>query len=331
MTKRSGTIGGACGGFTLVELMVVVVIIAILMGILIVTMSGVFKSSQRAACERTMASISQALEHFKTDMSYYPPLLSVDNVGIGKTPPDRSVATVPESRANPINALRETRFGSEYSLAVYLLGAGDINGRKPNNGGPSDTPNVGANDDEDDGAGGPGFRSPGPDRSWGGAAGRDPLQHKASKIGRVYGPYLDPSQLERFMAVEPQTGLFKILDSWGQPVRYYMNWPVREAGAGGKSSVDRMPVELRTPGAVEKQIESSSVDLTLERQALTAPFMLVSAGKPVEFGNDGVTPVPHFGDAHQPSLGSDFNPSSLSAEARLMLLEDLGSNIRVSP
>lgn len=318
--------GAARGAFTLLELMVVVAIIVILVGILAAALGGAFRTSQTAMAERHLGAIAQAIEHFKADLTYYPPLLSVDNVKLGETPPDRSTVTVPESRGNPVAALRETRFGSEYSLGVYLLGAGDINGKKPG-GGNSDIPNVGANDDQDDGAGGPGFRAPGADRSWGGAVDRN--QHNAPKLGRVYGPYLDPAQLSNFIAVEPQTGLFKVLDGWGQPVRYYMNWPVRD-GVGGKSSVDRTPVELRSAEAVEQQINSAAVDLGLERPALTAPFMLVSAGKPVELTPDG-RPVPHFGDRYQSSLSTDFNPSSLTPEDRLGLLEDLTSNIRVVP
>src|SRR5690606_7307297 len=163
----------------------------------------------------------------------------------------------------------------------YLLGAGDINGRVgDSSSAATSTPNPGANNDFDDGAAGPGIRAPGPDRSWGGAADRS--NHAPSRVGRVYGPYLDQASVSEQMRLEPQTGLFKIVDVWGQPIRYYHGWPTLDPTTR-TTSLARVPVELRSGEGVQAQIDNNGqADLAIERPALNSRFMLVSAGRPVE-------------------------------------------------
>ncbi len=63
---------GARRGFTLIEMMLVVTIIAILAGLTLAAMSGV---NQRAARDRTrgeIAAISDALESYRQQMGIYP-------------------------------------------------------------------------------------------------------------------------------------------------------------------------------------------------------------------------------------------------------------------
>lgn len=345
--------------FTIIELLVVTGIIAVLMGILLVAFGTVRRSAELASAERFLASVGQAIQAFERDLGYLPPLLVYDGGGVplGNQPDSANAdpsTIVPEARwASAPTTLRTeldiTRYGSEFTLAVYLLGTGDINN--------SEQPNqtVGLNDAEDDGQAGPGFRDPGPDRSWGGAAGRQTQRDNrtAMKIGRVYGPYLDPAGLSDHLRLDTRTGLFKLLDQWGQPIRYYRGWPTTDRPASGqppRQSVEHTPVELRTADAVQAQIDDPQgrPDLELDRPIFTAPFMVVSAGRPVLFGSND-QPIPLFGDRRrdiptQPlriddlpvaqNLSQPFNPLDLpggAGEGRELLIEDLKSNLRHRP
>lgn len=341
-------------GFTLLEILVVVVIVGIIVAVLLVAMSATIGSARAASAERQLSSVAVAVEAFHNDLGYYPPLLVYEDSGwrIGSrfdfdAPSDadkvaNSVAEdgviVPESLPNPrvVPVLRQSRYSSEYTPAVYLLGAGDLNTRVGDSGSQrTGQPNAGANTDDDDGAAGPGIRLPGPDRSWGGAADRS--RSRPQKTGRVYGPYLDPGSLGDNLQVESATGLFKILDPWGQPIRYAINWPTRDPD-NNEASVARLPVEFRSFSAVERHIENGEPALEFEREALTARFMLLSAGPNREVRPDGA-PRPVFGDrkadAEEMSpfiqnLENDFDPGTLSREEQEYLLDALKSNVRVA-
>lgn len=333
---------GSRRGFTIVELSVVIVIIGVLVSILLITLGKVFRSTEEIGAERQLRAIADAISQFETDMGYFPPLLAPDDAtwALGDPAPTdsaRRLVVVPESLAGNTSTarLRQTRYGSEYSLAVYLLGAGDLNGRVGEAGSSLSTvPNPGANNEHDDGAPGPGFRNPGPDRSWGGATDRE--KNNPTKFGRSYGPYLDQSTLQDQLVVEPESGLFKILDPWGQPVRYYTGWPTVDATSKA-TTVARVPVELRSAEAVQAQIdEMGKANLELDRPALASQFMLVSAGRPTEFGAD-TKPLPTFGERKQTdravqiqNLQNDFDPSTLSVDEQEYLVSRLESNIRVN-
>jgi len=343
---------GMLRGFTIIELLMVVLIIGVLMSILLFTVGKVRRATEAVAAERQLGAISNALEAFKNDMRYYPPLLGFDADAwdIGDPAPSGKTLIVPESltgASNALKRLRQARYGSEYTLAAYLLGAGDIDGKVGDTNTSSSTPNQGANSDQDDGFAGPGIRSPGQDRSWGGAADRS--KHSAIKTGRVFGPYLDPSTLTKQLALDPEVGMFKINDLWGQPIRYYTNWPTSEGTLGNrKKSAGRAPIELRSAESVQAVLDklAGSADPDAEafegdRMLFTAPFMLLSAGKPGEINTDG-SPKPVFGERKfdtDPGMrrtlaqtldDSEYDISSLSVEEREYLVASLGSNIRVT-
>lgn len=344
--------------------MIVVGVIAVLVSILLVSFGAVRKGAQQAIAQRLVTTVGQAVETFEREVGYLPPLLVYDanpgsNVLLGNQPPVNEMnpfLVVPEAKYPDITQatlLREelegTRFGSEFTLAGYLLGTGDFdNSETPGTG------TVGRNDANDDGQAGPGFRDPGPDRSWGGGKSRDNQRDNrtANKIGKVYGPYLDPAGLTDNLRLDVTTGMFKLTDSWGQPLRYYKGWPRESRSPPIQESIDFTPVELRTAEAVEYQINDlqQRANLSLEKPIFNARFMVLSAGKPVLFGNDD-QPIPLFGDRVRdgssapndigdlPSIQGfsvPFTPGTLGsspegASVRDFLLADLKSNLRYIP
>ncbi len=90
-------------GFTLIELMIVVAIIAILAGILIPNFVNARSQAQSAACESNLRAIATALELYYADNQIYPPasaasvqpaLLTVNGVAyLNNTPKDPAAQT----------------------------------------------------------------------------------------------------------------------------------------------------------------------------------------------------------------------------------------------
>jgi general secretion pathway protein G len=68
MLKRARSIAG----FTLVEMMVVIVIIGILAGVLVVQLAGRADKAKVEATKAMISQVSQALDLFKLDLNKYP-------------------------------------------------------------------------------------------------------------------------------------------------------------------------------------------------------------------------------------------------------------------
>lgn len=72
-------------GFTIVELLIVVVVIAILAAITIVAFSGIQTRARDSARDTAARSIRQALEHYKTDNNELYPACGTINTGFNST------------------------------------------------------------------------------------------------------------------------------------------------------------------------------------------------------------------------------------------------------
>jgi general secretion pathway protein G len=72
LVRRSSNRKGSEGGFTLVEMMVVIVIIGILAAVLIMQISGRADRAKVEATKAMIAQVSQALDMFKLDQNRYP-------------------------------------------------------------------------------------------------------------------------------------------------------------------------------------------------------------------------------------------------------------------
>ena len=60
-------------GFTIIELLVVVAVIAILMGLLLPALAKARATARRGAARHTMNTLVMALEKYREDFKYYPP------------------------------------------------------------------------------------------------------------------------------------------------------------------------------------------------------------------------------------------------------------------
>lgn len=72
--------GGRRGGFTLIEMLVVVVIVALLAGVTFKLIKGVGGNQQRAVTIARLNRIKQAIEAFKAEYGQYPPVNSEQTI-----------------------------------------------------------------------------------------------------------------------------------------------------------------------------------------------------------------------------------------------------------
>ncbi|MCA9032256.1 MAG: type II secretion system protein [Planctomycetaceae bacterium] len=90
---RSPRISQRRGAFTLVELMIVIVIIAILMSFLLVGVNGALKSARRVTCTVEISNLDNAVNEFQREYGVAPPsfiILYETGEGTGGMPPDPS-------------------------------------------------------------------------------------------------------------------------------------------------------------------------------------------------------------------------------------------------
>lgn len=270
-------------GFTLIELLVVFVIILILVGILIVALGGAISSARRSKTVAQLQSIGTAIDAFETDFRYVPPLVTPELVS-PDTSPTRTGLVTPrtwaQSGGNPSDLndyYEDARYNSEYSLTVYLLGIGALN--------PDETDDDGIANSSTalhDGVPGPGFKAPGDLRAWKVQPPSGPLRHEPQLTGRTYGPYLDIGTLEGLVEFDDDRGLYKILDVWGNPIRYYSGWTGIEIVNGNRRPTLReIPIELRSSQSVEAELAGADLAQLLEfdDELRTAQYALLSAGE----------------------------------------------------
>ncbi len=350
-------------GFTLTELLVVIAIIALLLGLLLVAGNGALRAARKNATTRFLASIGQGLEQFNKDHGYYPPLLNenhqnggsfgspgspgADRFAVADEPgasdrwhdPAFAGPQLPREEWPPPDEDTDSRCFNVYALATYLQGVGDINGDGQwvyDDGVASNGPEH----SEDDGVDGPGFRTPGPDRSWGGARDRRPHdvggEHDPAREGRVFGPYvsigdaggleilpLNPDQI--FVdADKPYAGMARFIDRWGNPIRYYRDWLVRDPGTGERT-MEYVPLEVRDYENASEFLGGglgnsySESILRMSPDIAGAPYVLLSVGPDGRSGHRSRTQI------------QNLYGGSGDTEGTREALEELSDNVRYAP
>ena len=76
-------VNGKRNGFTLVEILIVIIIIGILAGLLIPAIGSAMRRSKEFVIQKQVMDLGGALEHFKAEYGVYPPDFSVDPVLAG--------------------------------------------------------------------------------------------------------------------------------------------------------------------------------------------------------------------------------------------------------
>lgn len=214
MAARIRTIGAPSRpGFTIIELGVSILVIAILIGLLLVGLNKMSRTAQSGAERANVIAMRIAVEQFKNDFGFAPPL-----VKDGLTYPGGGTAGSPLGTVSGQDAALvyrtddptgmdqqflqgdtgnpDLRF-SVYSLPYYLIGVLDAN---------------------IDGKDGPGFREPA----------RDGTFRKAG--GRLFDPLFDAAgDSDRLVEVDRAEGRFELRDRNGISYRYYRWLPVQSA------------------------------------------------------------------------------------------------------
>ncbi|MBC7868582.1 prepilin-type N-terminal cleavage/methylation domain-containing protein, partial [Candidatus Saccharibacteria bacterium] len=73
-------------GFTIVELLIVIVVIGILAAITIVSYSGITARANTTKAQTNAASAQKVAEAYNADAGYYPPTLAAFTSGFGANP-----------------------------------------------------------------------------------------------------------------------------------------------------------------------------------------------------------------------------------------------------
>jgi prepilin-type N-terminal cleavage/methylation domain-containing protein len=141
-------------GFTLVEMLVVIAIIAVLIGLLLPAVQKVREAASRAKCQNHLKQIGLALHMYNNDYDRLPPSRLSD-----------------EHATWPILILpylEQTAFYQQWSIPLPYYGQSDVTRRTavpvfycPSRRTPSDSPTVSVAGDQDDDHGGLGPHTPG--------------------------------------------------------------------------------------------------------------------------------------------------------------------------
>ena len=283
-------------GFTLVELLIMIFIVAVLIGLLTVGMRYAIGAARGAAGTQDVASIKVAVESFKNDFGFFPPLVKDGFPGLDDQNPEgplvtRSVGgrtfTAPETYLSTLSPqsirdddreyLKEApgeydyRF-SNYSLAYYIMG------HLPR---------------EIDGEEGPRAKPPLRDGSF------DRLTNES--YSALFDPKAGGVAYAAWTANENQTvGRWELQDRNGVAYRYY-RWLPAEAGDPGYQANNPL-ANMRVPKIFGDAVfdedgnYSPAGDLTEFRGA---EYAIVAAGANGVFGDI----CADYGDAN-PSLES---------------------------
>ncbi len=304
-TRPPRQAGRSTRGFTIVELLMVIIIIAVLAAVIVVAGRRALGIGRTAAQAQTVAGIKSAVEQFRQEFGFLPPLLQDEPIpglnrpGISTFPVfvngstgERQLAVMPVSLAPNNAGVREYLRGyasdgsrlsanphessnadlrfSTTSLPTYLMGQGDA-ALRPGEDGRDDALVL-------DGARGPAIGKPSDNGTFEQSAG--------GRQGKSYGPYVDPAGSLGLKLVSQELdgggpgkkGVYQLQARDGTPIRYYRwlrgrrNETTEVLNEGGRFEPDY----LNIPGLV-----GNADDPSLR----SADFAIVAAGGDGVFGD----------------------------------------------
>jgi len=230
-TTRASLGASARSAFTIVELGVSILVIVILIGLLLVGLNRLSRTAQSGAERANVIAMRIAVEQFKNDFGFAPPLVKDGLTYPGAMPMTSPLVSMSGSNfvdvydqvdqtGSDVQFLQgdgpnpELRF-SVYSLPYYLVGVLDA---------------------DYDGKDGSGFREPMRDGSFRQAGGRltDPLFDVADDA-------------DRLVEVDRDEGRFELRDRNGITYRYYRWLPIEASAASDVTDLRRVPTLLGDP------------------------------------------------------------------------------------
>jgi competence protein ComGC len=267
-------------GFTIMEMMLVLLVIFVIMGLLLGGMKLASKSARRTADAATVSSLKQAVTQFELQMGFVPPFVWDRGYPLGSggplMPPPTVAPRVLNSgnqaqmdtmRTQPMEPAPDWRF-SIYSLPYYVLGVLDMS----RDGTPTGPPV--------DGVPGPGFRATKPDGSF-------------QSAGRTFQPFFDVSRnANAVFSQDAAAGKTVLRDRNGVAYRYY-RWersdPLDTSDPNDPLKSLNVPLILGL-GKVKPQPGQPMLKVTdIVREFpefKTARYAIVGAGPNGVFGNE---------------------------------------------
>ncbi len=225
---------GSRAGFTIIELGVSILVIAVLIGLLLVGLNRLSSTAQSGAERANLIAMKVAIESFKTDFGILPPLVkdgltypsgAVVGPGSTVTPPvdmsDSTINTYDFGDRSDADFLRGNASGEEferfsvYSLPYYLVGV------------------LGA---DYDGKEGPGYRELRRDGTF------------RTSGGRLFDPKFEVTQgSDGLVEVDGEEGRFELRDRNGIVYRYYRWLPDESVGGQTITEFRNVPSLLGDP------------------------------------------------------------------------------------
>lgn len=108
-------------GFTLIEMMIVVAIIAILVAILVPNFVRARAQAQSAACEANLKEIATALELYQTDHEAYPDVTTLTNVTSSEANLGPYLRQTPIDPVNPAGFYQYETSNYDTADATYTI------------------------------------------------------------------------------------------------------------------------------------------------------------------------------------------------------------------
>ncbi len=288
-------------GFTLIELLISILIISILIGLLLVGVRQATRAAGGAAGLQDMNSLNMAIQTFKNDFGFLPPLVKdgyPGTPGAGEDPLVR-VGSGRNTRLRPnvyslsntadLDFLRDDSRAADYRFSVHTLSYYIM----------------GALGEEADYVKGPGAHEPAPDGSF------------IQQTNLTYEPLFDPRTGQVVQTVsDSDEGRIELQDARGNAYRYY-RWEHATVGTPGYNSNEPL-ANLRLPNILGRALEPGYNPAAENLKLRDAGYAIVAAGRDGVFGDLPIESLTAIEEAHGGSFDSPEEAEDTAREDNIV-------------